>query len=70
MQWFQKSEREKWAAPYALTRPAQHLGLPGLDERSQHLYGEALPARPAAAAANPRPGRRLTTGWRRTTSPQ
>lgn len=40
---FDRSEREKWAAPFALTNPSHHLGLPALDPLSERLYGEKLP---------------------------
>jgi type IV secretion system protein VirD4 len=43
MGWFKPTEREKWAASVALSTPQTHLGLPALDVRSQHLYGQALP---------------------------
>jgi len=43
MGWLEKTEREKWASPAALSHTQQHLGLPGLDARSQALYGQALP---------------------------
>jgi len=43
MGWFEKTEREKWATPYALAQPQTYLGLPGLDVRSQELYGKVLP---------------------------
>ncbi len=43
MGWFEQSEREKWATPAALSYTQQHMGLPALDERSQDLYGRALP---------------------------
>lgn len=43
MGWFEPTEREKWASPFALSDPQVHLGLPALDARSQKLYGETLP---------------------------
>jgi type IV secretion system protein VirD4 len=40
---FDRPERDRWAAPFALARTARHLGLTALDERSRKIYGEALP---------------------------
>ena len=43
MNWFQQTEREKWASPAALSNAQHHLGLPALDARSRELYESALP---------------------------
>jgi type IV secretion system protein VirD4 len=41
--WFGPTERQKWAAPAALSNPGTYLGLPALDVRSRELYAQALP---------------------------
>ena len=41
--WFERSERDKWASPLPLVRPAAHVGLPVLDVHAQQLYGTGLP---------------------------
>jgi type IV secretion system protein VirD4 len=43
MSWLFPTEREKWAAPFVLSAPQRHLGLPSLDVRSRELYEAALP---------------------------
>jgi type IV secretion system protein VirD4 len=40
---FNKTEREKWASPLPLVRPAQHVGLPALDDHARRLYDTGLP---------------------------
>jgi type IV secretion system protein VirD4 len=41
--WLAKPEREKWAAPFALSGAQPRLGLPALDPRSRELFEKALP---------------------------
>jgi type IV secretion system protein VirD4 len=43
MNWFWKTEREKWALPFGVSGPATHVGLPAMDARSRELYETALP---------------------------
>jgi type IV secretion system protein VirD4 len=40
---FRQEESDKWASPFALARPATHLGLPTLDSYSRELYERGLP---------------------------
>ena len=45
---FKPTERERWASPIGLSQLQRHLGLSALDDRSQELYGKALPRRISA----------------------
>jgi type IV secretion system protein VirD4 len=40
---FWKTERERWAAPLAASKPRLQVGLPALDMRSRELYETQLP---------------------------
>ncbi len=40
---FWKTERERWAAPLAASKPRLQVGLPALDIRSRELYETQLP---------------------------
>jgi type IV secretion system protein VirD4 len=43
MNWFWKTERQRWAAPLVLSETQRHVGLPSLDGRSRELYETVLP---------------------------
>jgi len=43
MSWFWRTEREKWASPYALRPPQAKLGVSALDPQSRALYEHVLP---------------------------
>jgi type IV secretion system protein VirD4 len=43
MNWWKPTERERWAAPRAVTRTQPFLGLPAMDSQARDLYETGLP---------------------------
>jgi len=43
MSWWKPTERERWAAPVAVSRTQDFLGLPAIETRERELYETALP---------------------------